>query len=85
MECAMEMGIPSLNDLFAQLGLPSGPADIERFIATHSPLPESLKLDEAPFWSPSQAAFLREEILEDSEWAELIEGLNVRLRTKPAA
>ena len=76
----MDTGIPSLNDLFAQLGLPSEDGDIDRFIAGHGPLPESVKLDEAPFWSPAQAAFLREEVSEDSEWAELIESLNVRLR-----
>lgn len=76
----MDTEIPTLNDLFAQLGLPSGAADIDRFIATHGPLPESVQLHEAPFWSPAQAAFLKEEVSEDSEWAELIENLNVRLR-----
>jgi len=76
----MDTGIPTLNDLFAQLGLPSWTADIDRFIATHGPLPESVQLHEASFWSPAQAAFLREEVSEDSEWAELIENLNVRLR-----
>lgn len=76
----MDTGIPTLNDLFAQLGLPSEDGDIDRFIASHNPVPESVKLYDAPFWSPAQAAFLREEVSEDSEWAELVEQLNVRLR-----
>lgn len=80
----MDTGIPTLNDLFAQLGLPSETADIDRFISTHNPLPDNVPLHEAPFWTPAQAAFLKEEVSEDSEWAELIESLNVRLRA-PAA
>lgn len=78
----MDAFIPTMADLFAQLGLPSEPADIESFVASHSPLPDSVPLPEAPFWTPAQAAFLKEEVQEDSEWAELIEQLNVRLRAK---
>lgn len=76
----MDTVIPTLNDLFAQLGLPSETADIDRFIATHNPLPDSVPLADAPFWTPAQAAFLKEEVAEDSEWAELVENLSVRLR-----
>jgi hypothetical protein len=36
-------------------------------------------LSDAPFWTPSQAAFLREEILEDADWASVIDELNVDL------
>lgn len=78
----MEMSIHNLGSLFAQLGLPSEPAAIERFIASHSPLPEAVRLHEAPFWTPAQADFLREEILEDADWAEAVDELNVRLRAK---
>lgn len=69
-----------IGSLFAQLGLPTGQADIERFIATHGPLPQSVLLHEAPFWTPAQAEFLRDEILEDADWAEAVDELNVRLR-----
>lgn len=77
----MEMQVHNMSNLFAQLGLPSEPAAIEGFIASHSPLPEAVCLHEAPFWSPAQAAFLREEILEDADWAEAVDELNVRLRS----
>jgi hypothetical protein len=71
----------SLETLFAQLGLPSAnTADIERFVAEHRPLAEEVRLADAPFWSPSQAQFLREEINEDAEWAEVVDQLNAMLR-----
>jgi hypothetical protein len=68
-----------LNDLFAQLGLPSDAVVVRRFIETHGPLPEGMLLSDAPFWTPSQAAFLREAILEDADWAQAIDELNVDL------
>ena len=76
----MELPVHSLGNLFAQLGLPSDDAAIERFIATHAPLADTVPLDEAPFWTPSQAAFLRDEIREDADWAEIVDQLNLRLR-----
>jgi hypothetical protein len=76
----MDMSAHDLNSLFAQLGLPSEPSSIESFIRTHSPLPPAVRLSEAPFWTPSQAAFLREEILQDADWAEVVDGLNEMLR-----
>lgn len=75
----MEGPAHNLKSLFAQLGLPSDDAGIARFIDTHGPLPESTLLPDAPFWSRSQAAFLREEILEDADWAPVIDELNVDL------
>ena len=75
----MDFATHSLGNLFAQLGLPSEPAAINGFIATHAHLPENLPLADAPFWSPSQAAFLREEILEDADWAEVVDQLNACL------
>ncbi len=70
-----------LTDLFAQLGLPTDEPGIEHFIATHAPLPANLRLAEAPFWTPAQAAFLREAILQDSDWVELVDQLSIALRT----
>ncbi len=75
----MESPVHTLGNLFAQLGLPSDEAGIARFIETHGPLPESTSLPDAPFWTPSQAAFLREEALEDADWAAVIDALNVDL------
>lgn len=75
----MDFATHSLGNLFAQLGLPSDPAAISGFIAAHAHLPESLPLADAPFWTPAQAAFLREEILEDADWAEVVDQLNTCL------
>ena len=78
----METPIHSINNLFAQLGLPSDQAAVENFIKTHSPLATNLPLSEASFWTPAQAAFLCEEILKDADWAEVIDELNARLHAK---
>ena len=75
----MEFQHHKLPSLFAQLGLPAGESSIEQFIASHRPLPESMPLADAPFWSTAQANFLREEWLEDGDWAEVVEELNLRL------
>ena len=75
----MESPVHTLSNLFAQLGLPSDEAGIARFIETLGPLPESTLLPDAPFWTPSQAAFLREEALGDADWAAVIDALNVDL------
>lgn len=75
----MESPVHSMRNLFAQLGLPSDQASIDQFIATHSPLPQGMTLADAPFWTPAQANFLREEILEDADWAEIIDQLNANL------
>ena len=79
----MQKPTHSLPSLFKQLGLPSIPEDIEKFVTTHSPLKPDLKLEDAFFWTPAQAAFLREEHLEDADWAEVVDQLNLMLRTKP--
>jgi hypothetical protein len=70
------------SELFAQLGLPNGEADIRAFIEQHSPLSQAVRLEEAPFWTPAQAALLREQLLVDADWAEVIDQLNVALRPK---
>lgn len=71
-------------ELFAQLGLPSDELGVRQFIADHTPLAANIALADAPFWTPAQAVFLREEILRDADWAELIDQLNVALRAAPA-
>lgn len=76
----MEAPNHAFADLFAQLGLPNDNASIRRFIDTHRPLPAATELADAPFWNPAQAAFLREELREDADWAELVDQLNAALR-----
>lgn len=78
----MELSTHSLSSLFEQLGLQSDPASIESFISTHSPMATNVLLSEAPFWTTAQASFLREEILNDADWAEVIDQLNTRLHSK---
>lgn len=75
----MESTMHTLNNLFAQLGLASSDAAIESFIKSHNHLPSSVALSQAPFWTPTQAAFLCEEIMKDADWAEVIDQLNAML------
>jgi hypothetical protein len=76
----MEPSVHSLRNLFEQLGLPSGEAEIARFVTTHRPLAAGTLLADAPFWTAAQAQFLREEIAEDADWAEVVDQLNLMLR-----
>lgn len=75
----MEAYLHTMSNLFAQLGLPSEPDAVERFIAAHRPLDQGVALYRAPFWSASQRAFLKEEIIGDADWAGVIDELNGRL------
>ena len=68
------------TELFSQLGLPADAAAIEAFVTAHAPLPGDLRLEDAPFWSPSQARLLREELCVDADWSEVIDQLNLLLR-----
>lgn len=81
----MDSPFHTMNDLFAQLGLPSDQASIDHFITTHRPLTAGVLLSEAPFWTPAQAAFLSEELLEDADWAEVIDELNAELHARQLA
>lgn len=74
----MELPNQDLPALFDQLGLPSDHEEIERFFATHA-LPRDVKLVDAPFWTPAQSAFLREQFQRDAEWAPVVDELNTRL------
>ena len=78
----MEGFVHNLNNLFAQLGQPNDDASIATFIETHSPLADGVQLYEAAFWTPAQAGFLREAILEDGDWAEVVDELNNDLRAR---
>lgn len=81
-EPTMESSFHHFAELFAQLGLPTDVAHIRGFIAQHGGLSPSVRLDEAPFWTPAQAGMLREELLNDADWAAAIDQLNNALRSK---
>lgn len=70
--------IYSLSTLFEQLGMSGQQEDIDMFIEQHQ-LEKNESLAEARFWTPSQAGFLREGLLQDANWAEVIDDLNARL------
>ena len=76
----MDTSKHTLTTLFKQLGLPCDEASIQDFISRHSPLPRDIALQDAPFWSDSQSHFLEEGLEEDSEWAEIIDELDARMR-----
>lgn len=78
----MEPGFHALSDLFKQLGLPSDNGSVQQFIMEHAPLPDAIRLEDAPCWAPAQAALLREQLLQDADWAEAVDLLNVALRRR---
>lgn len=80
------MDTPShpFHDLFAQLGLPSDGPDIAHFLAMNAPLPGTVLLPDAPFWSSAQATFLREALQQDSDWTQLVDQLSQALRAPKA-
>ncbi|MFT3849861.1 MAG: DUF2789 domain-containing protein [Propionivibrio sp.] len=75
----MEQHLHTMSHLFAQLGEPGDPASIARFVNAHRPLAGEVRLPDAAFWTPTQAAFLREAIQDDSDWAEVVDQLNSEL------
>lgn len=76
----MEQHHHDLNALFEQLGMDASPAAIQTFVRAHRPLAADIKLAEAPFWSASQSAFLREKVKEDADWAVVVDTLDAMLR-----
>lgn len=80
MENIMEKGLHKFRELFAQLGRANDDASIARFIDDYAPLRADVKLADAVFWTASQAAFLREVVEEDGDWAEIVDALDTALR-----
>ena len=68
------------TELFQQLGLASDTRSIQEFLARHSPLHPSIRLENAAVWSEAQSSLLRDEILLDADWAEVVDQLNTALR-----
>lgn len=73
------------HEMFAQLGLPEDAASVAQFIAMHRPLAADVELPDAAFWTPAQAAFLREACVQDADWALLADQLSVALRAPAQA
>ncbi len=76
----MESPIHSMTSLFDQLGMDSSDQAIEIFIDDNRPLASNIELHEAEFWNASQASFLKQEIDEDADWAEIVDQLDALLR-----
>jgi hypothetical protein len=76
----MDVSEHTFKNLFLQLGLPDSEDDIEQFIARHRGIDKGVTLHEADFWNMSQSAFLSEAIADDSDWAEVVDHLDVLLR-----
>jgi hypothetical protein len=70
----------NLSELFRQLGLPADKAYIEQFILEHKPLEPAVKISAAPFWTPAQRDFLLKALLDDADWAPMVDQLNAELR-----
>ena len=76
----METSAHDLNALFAQLGLDHSDEAIEAFLKKQPRLSQVTLLHEASFWNPAQAAFLKEAVEEDAEWADAVNHLDTLLR-----
>ena len=77
----MDRTAHDMANLFAQLGQASDPVSIDQFIKSHGPLPNTTPLNEASFWTPAQASFLREAISDDGDWADVVDKLNLQLHS----
>jgi hypothetical protein len=76
----MELPTHHFAELFDQLGLPSDTPSIKAFIASHAPLADTVRLEEAGFWTPAQAQLLAQERGGDADWAILVDRLDLALR-----
>jgi hypothetical protein len=75
----MNTSTPTMETLFAQLGLPNNPTAIDNFFHNNH-LPSEIPLERAAFWSAGQAQFIQEAITEDADWAEVVDHLDAQLR-----
>lgn len=68
----------TMNDLFAQLGLPNSDSEIDAFIKANQ-LPDDVTLRDAPFLDEQQKMFICEEWQRDAVWSLVIDELNAQL------
>lgn len=76
----MNKPIHHFSELFAQLGLPNDACSISHFLTIHATMADCERLPDAPYWTLSQAAFLRESLTHDSDWTGLVDQLSAALR-----
>jgi len=76
----MNMPTHHASALFAQLGLPNDAWSIAQFLRTHAAMAQGMRLPDAPFWTGSQASFLRESLSQDSDWSDLVDQLGKALQ-----
>lgn len=77
----MDTSTHDLASFFSQLGLPNTSQDINNFVASHQ-LAAGTGLAKATFWTDAQAAFIKQALIQDSDWAAVADELAVKL-TKP--
>jgi hypothetical protein len=70
----------SLEDLFEQLGLDHSGGGIDAFVEQHKPLTDDILLQDAPFWTSAQSAFIQQALEQDADWAILVDTLDSMLR-----
>jgi hypothetical protein len=77
----MDKTIHRFSELFAQLGLPNDAHNIARFLRDHAcPMDDSFRLADAPYWTMSQASFLRECLTQDADWSDVVDQLGRALQ-----
>ncbi len=74
----MDTSMHTMENLFLQLGLNNSEQAISEFINLNR-LAKETPLQQASFWSTSQAQFIKECLELDSDWAEVVDQLNVQL------
>ena len=72
----MDVSRKTLGTLLEQLGLQNDDASVDAFIQSHTTLNKEGPIWDEPFWSSSQASFLREALEEDADWAEIVDELS---------
>ena len=70
--------IPSMTELFLQLGLDADNQAIADFIGSHQ-LPSDVKIVDAPFWNSGQRQLLAESLKADAAWTTIVDQLNESL------
>ncbi|EXJ12767.1 MULTISPECIES: DUF2789 domain-containing protein [Nitrincola] len=76
----MDTSKHTMKALFQQLGLPASDTEIQTFVRNHKLFSASVKLEDATFWTEAQASFLKDALMDDSDWAEIVDELNNLLR-----
>ena len=77
----MDTSPHTIESLFLQLGLDTSGDAVEQFIKKNQLRPNESLMD-AKFWTRSQAQFIKESWVDDSDWVEAIDSLDTMLHTK---